>query len=66
MSDRINLSDPSFEPTGEQLQGLSARAFAGVRAANERALARIHAEIAAARVEALARVEARLAKPART
>jgi hypothetical protein len=30
MSGPINLADPSFEPTDEQLQDLSRRAFAGV------------------------------------
>jgi hypothetical protein len=30
----INLSDPSFEPTDDDLIGLSKRAFAGVKAQN--------------------------------
>jgi hypothetical protein len=29
MGDAINLADPDFEPTDEQLSGLSKRAFAG-------------------------------------
>jgi hypothetical protein len=52
MSEPINLADPSFEPTDEQLAGLMARAFAGVRGARERAMANLRAEIAAARAEA--------------
>lgn len=64
MSEPRNLADPSFEPTDEELQGLSARAFAGVRAAHERALAKLRLDIAAARDEALARLEGRrAAKP---
>lgn len=62
MSDRINLADPSFEPSGEQLQALSKRAFAGVREAHEHVLARLRAEIAVAHKEAIARLEHR-AKP---
>ena len=51
--ERIDLSNPEFEPTGEQLQGLARRAFAGVREANERRLQRLREEIAKAREEAL-------------
>ena len=57
MSERINLADPSFEPTDEQLAGLMSRAFAGVRGAHERTMARLRAEIAAGRIEALARLD---------
>jgi hypothetical protein len=63
MSERINLADPSFEPTDEQLAGLMSRAFAGVRGAHERTMARLRAEIAAARVEALTRLRGRTHKP---
>ncbi len=56
MSDRINLADPSFEPSGEQLQALSKQAFAGVREAHERVLERMRREIAIARAEAIARL----------
>jgi hypothetical protein len=45
MGDAINLADPDFEPTDEQLIGLSKRAFAGVAARHEAALARLRAEI---------------------
>ncbi len=53
MARRVNLADPDFEPTDDELRQLSARAFAGVAAAHERALARLRDEIAAARAEAL-------------
>jgi len=53
MSGPINLADPSFEPTDEQLQELSRRAFAGVAAAHARSLERLRAQIAVARQEAL-------------
>jgi hypothetical protein len=62
MAERINLADPSFEPTDEQLAGLIARAFVDVRARREQAVAKLHAEIAAARAESLARLD-RHAKP---
>ena len=45
MGDAINLSDPAFEPTDEQLIGLSKRAFAGVAAKHQAVLARLRAEI---------------------
>jgi hypothetical protein len=57
----INLADPAFEPTDEQLVGLSTRAFAGVRAAHERSMARLRAEIAVARDEALKSLDRRVA-----
>jgi hypothetical protein len=53
MGDSINLSDPDFEPTDEQLIGLSKRAFAGVTAKHETALAKLRAEIELARVKVL-------------
>ncbi len=60
----INLSDPSFEPSDEDLVGLSVRAFAGVRAAHERSMAKLSAEFAAALVEALRLIYGRCAKTA--
>jgi len=63
MSAPINLADPSFEPTDEQLAGLMTRAFAGVRGAHERTMANLRAEIAAARVEAVARLGGGTPKP---
>jgi hypothetical protein len=59
----INLSDPDFEPTDEQLIGLSARAFAGVRAAHQRALAKLREEIAEARDASLKALDERLSRP---
>lgn len=48
-----NLADPDFEPSDEDLVGLSRRAFADVRREHERALEKLRAEIARARTEAL-------------
>jgi hypothetical protein len=45
MGDAINLADPSFEPTDEQLIGLSKRAFAGVKAKHDAVLAKLRTEI---------------------
>ena len=56
MADRIDLSDPSFEPSDEQLIGLATRAFAGVKEANERSLERLRLEIAREREKALQRL----------
>jgi hypothetical protein len=61
MAEPINLADPDFEPTDEQLIGLSTRAFAGVRAAHEAAMRRLRAQIAAAREEAMDGLAARRA-----
>jgi hypothetical protein len=35
MGESMNLMNPEFEPTDEQLQGLSKRAFAGVGAEHD-------------------------------
>ena len=51
----FNLADPDFEPSDEDLEGLSRRAFAGVRAEHEQALKDLRAKIAAASAEALLR-----------
>jgi hypothetical protein len=59
VSERINLADPDFEPTDEQLMGLSARAFAGVAQAREHALAKLRSTISVARVQALRDYEER-------
>jgi hypothetical protein len=45
MGDAINLADPGFEPTDEQLIGLSKRAFAGVKAKHDAVLAKLSAAI---------------------
>ena len=61
MGDAINLADPDFEPTDEQLMELSKRAFADVRERHEAALARMHADIAARGAQLLREFEARQA-----
>jgi hypothetical protein len=61
VADPINLADPACEPTDDQLTELSRRAFAGVAAAHQAALARLRTEIAAAREHALRALEARRA-----
>jgi hypothetical protein len=45
MGDAINLADPAFEPTDEQLQGLAKRAFAGLRERHEASLEKMRAQI---------------------
>ena len=62
----INLADPAFEPTDEQLTGLSARAFAGVRAAREKSMAKLRVQIAAARDKALKALARRTPEPGAT
>jgi addiction module HigA family antidote len=59
VTERINLADPDFEPTDEQLIGLSRRAFSGVAEARRLALGNLRAAISAARVQALQAYEAR-------
>ena len=53
---KINLADPSFEPTDEQLAELFKRAFADVGRQHRESLARLRAEIAQLRVEVRRRV----------
>ena len=60
MSQPINLADPEFEPTDEQLMGLSTRAFAGVAQARADALSNLRAEISRFRAQALEAYEDRL------
>ncbi len=55
----INLADPDFEPSDDELKGLMTRAFAGVGEAKERSLVEMRARIARLQVEALASFEAR-------
>ena len=61
MADVIDLADPAFEPSDEQLIGLSSRAFAGVAAARERALAKLRAEIETLREQAMRALDERQA-----
>jgi hypothetical protein len=55
----MHLEDPSFEPSDEELIGLSQRAFAHVRGEHEASLAKLRAEIAVLREAALVRIRAR-------
>ncbi len=48
-----DLTDPSYEPTDDELTGLCKRAFDVARAEGERAQARVDANIELARAEAL-------------
>jgi hypothetical protein len=57
VSDRINLADPDFEPTDEQLIELSREAFAHVRGEHEASLRALRLRIADARREALSRLQ---------
>jgi hypothetical protein len=57
--DSKRLADPAFEPTDEDLIGLSKRAFAHVRDAREESLRRLRAEIAVAHHAALERLRAK-------
>jgi predicted short-subunit dehydrogenase-like oxidoreductase (DUF2520 family) len=56
---KVNLADPAFEPTGEQLAELFKRGFADVGQKHRESLARLRAEIARLRVEARRRVATR-------
>lgn len=51
MVEKIDLADPDFEPTDEQLEGLARRAFAEVGPENKRALDEVRARIAKLRAE---------------
>lgn len=50
--DRQNLSNPDFEPSDQDLQGLAHRAFADVRKKKQAALAKLYDDIDRARAEA--------------
>jgi hypothetical protein len=56
MDEGKRLADPDFEPTDDDLVGLSKRAFAHVPAAREESLRKMREEIAAARKSALERL----------
>jgi hypothetical protein len=58
MDEPKRLADPDFEPTDDDLVGLSKRAFAHVPAAREESLRRMRGEIATARKSALERLRA--------
>lgn len=59
MDEGKRLADPGFEPSDEDLQGISKRAFAHVREAREESLRRMREDIAAARESALERLRTR-------
>lgn len=59
MSNNKNLADPDFEPTDEDLIGLSQRAFAHVRKEHEELRVKLRADIAAAREVAMKRLQDR-------
>ena len=50
-----NLSDPDYEPSDEELVGLSKRAFAGLKDAEDARLQQLRSDLVRAREEALAR-----------
>jgi hypothetical protein len=56
VSEVKRLDDPEFEPTDEDLIGLSRRAFAHVREEREEALRRLRIEITTARQASLERL----------
>ena len=51
-----NLADPDYEPSDDELAGLTKRAFAGVKEAERLRLEKLRGDIARAREEALARL----------
>ncbi len=52
MERAINLANPEFEPTDEQLRQLSKVAFAGLQRANEQRLRQLRSTVLEARAEA--------------
>jgi predicted small metal-binding protein len=58
MDEPKRLSDPAFEPTDEDLIGLSKRAFAHVRGAHQESLRKMREDIAAASKSSLERLRA--------
>lgn len=52
--ERVNLADPNYEPTDEDLRELSREAFADVALKNAEALARLGEEIEELRRQVLA------------
>ena len=63
---RINLADPEFEPTDEQLRALSHRAYAEVPRRNAEAATRLAAAIEVRRKAVLARIQPMLASARRS
>jgi predicted small metal-binding protein len=58
MDEPKRLSDPAFEPTDEDLIGLSKRAFAHIRGAHQESLRKMREDIAAASKSSLDRLRA--------
>lgn len=56
MANNLNLADPDFEPSDEDLQRLAREAFAEVGAQQIASRARLRREVASLRVDALAYV----------
>ncbi len=63
MSPRINLADPTFEPTDEDLAGLMRASFAGLAQAREQSLREMRRRIELLELEAIARFDARARTP---
>jgi hypothetical protein len=59
MPDRVNLADPAYEPSDEDLTGLMHEAFAGLREAREQSLVEMRARIAALQLKARVEFNAR-------
>ncbi len=64
-TEHINLADPDFEPSDEQLRALSRGAFADVREKNAEAAARLAAAIEERRRAVLVRIAPLLASGGR-
>jgi predicted Zn-dependent protease with MMP-like domain len=62
MDAKINLADPDFEPSDEQLQELMRRAFAHIPEQNERRLRLMHERIELGRIELLKQLRAKKAQ----
>jgi predicted small metal-binding protein len=58
MDEPKRFSDPAFEPTDEDLIGLSKRAFAHIRGAHQESLRKMREDIAAASKSSLDRLRA--------
>jgi hypothetical protein len=59
MGDAVNLADPDFEPSDEQLMELAKRAFEGVKERHEAVLVKLRADIAVRSAEVLREYDAR-------
>lgn len=62
MNNPINLADPDFEPTDEQLAEPARRAFSGVREAREAAMTKARAQMVLQSAATLKDYEERIAK----